>query len=106
MAKLNNNVDIGLKWAHLMAIWGQVGMIQSMINTIMLLGVFYTTTAKPAWDIPIGAYILLLVIVGISTLVFILRWGISGYYRYFSQRSELAEVQRDVKKILEMMEKK
>jgi hypothetical protein len=63
---------------------------------IMMLGVFYTTTLQPAVDIPLWLYILVVVVAAALAVLFVLKVGISGYYRYFSRQSEVSETNERV----------
>jgi len=93
-------VDIGLVWAKYVNTWGQVGSIAGMVNMIMMLGVFYTTTLRPAIAVPLWLYITIVVIGGATVVTFVLKIGISGYYRFFSKQSEVAEINKRVKLIM------
>jgi len=89
-------IDIGLIWAKIVNIWGQVGTVAGIANTIMTLGIFYTTTVNPNFKVPLWAYILF-VIIGASLVIgFIIKWGISGYYRFFSNQSEITSMKKEV----------
>jgi hypothetical protein len=93
-------MDIGLIWAKIVNIWGQVGTIAGAVNFVMMVGVFYTTTVYPNFKIPIWSYILIIVLGAVIVIGFILKWGISGYYRYFSNQSELSEVHRKLNLVM------
>ena len=94
-------LDIGLIWAKYVNTWGQIGAVAGTINFIMMLGVFYTTTLRPALNLPMWLYILLVITGSILATTFVLKVGISGYYRFFSNRSELSETNRRVKLIMD-----
>jgi len=96
MSKDKRKVDIGLVWAKYINTWGQVGAVAGTANLIMMLGVFYTTTLRPAVDIPLWLYILVVVIAAVTGVIFVLKIGISGYYRFFSKQSEVAETNKRV----------
>ena len=89
-------VDIGLAWAKYVNTWGQVGSVVGSVNFIMMLGVFYTTTLRPAVAIPLWLYILVAFVVTATGVLFVLKVGISGYYRFFSKTSELSETNKRV----------
>ena len=89
-------VDIGLIWAKYVNCWGQVGAVAGTANLIMMLGVFYTTTLRPAVAIPLWLYVLVVVVAALLGVIFVLRIGISGYYRFFSKTSELSETNKRV----------
>ena len=93
-------IDIGLMWAKYVNIWGQLGSVAGTVNIMMMIGVFYTTTLKPNFDIPLWLYILVIAMGTVAAVGFILKVGISGYYRFFSSRSELSETNRRVKLIM------
>lgn len=89
-------IDVGLVWAKIVNIWGQVGTVAGIVNFVMMLGVFYTTTVYPNIKIPIWLY-LFIVIIGASLVIgFIIKWGISGYFRYFSNLSEITKINNKV----------
>jgi glucan phosphoethanolaminetransferase (alkaline phosphatase superfamily) len=85
-------VDIGLVWGKIANIWGQVGIIASVVSFIMTIGIFYTTTAYPNWGLPLWAYLLIIIIGAIFVIGFIVKWGISGYYRFFSNQSAITSL--------------
>ena len=93
-------LDIGLVWAKYVNIWGQLGSVAGTVNILMMIGVFYTTTLKPNFDIPLWLYVMVIAIGTIVAVGFILKVGISGYYRFFSNRSELSETNRRVNLIM------
>ena len=92
--------DIGLIWAKGMNIWGQIGVLLSILNTFMIIGIFYTTTVNPTTNIPFWLYILIILSIAIPVILFILKVGISGYYRFFNQQSELHQVGDGIDKII------
>ena len=102
-------MDVGLAWAKYVNIWGQVGTVASTVSMIMMLGVFYTTTLRPVVDIPLWLYILVVVAAAALAVLFVLKVGISGYYRYFSKQSEVSEtnerVQETDRKLKMIMDK-
>jgi hypothetical protein len=107
--KPRSKVDIGLVWAKYVNTWGQVGAVAGTANLIMMLGVFYTTTLRPAIEVPLWLYILVVVVAAITGVLFVLKVGISGYYRFFSKQSEVAEtnlrVQENDRKLTMIMSK-
>lgn len=96
MKILGKKIDVGLAWAKYVNTWSQIGVVASTVNFSMMLGVFYTTTLKPTLDIPLWAYILFVLSGVAMAIVFALKVGISGYYRFFSKTSELSETNRRV----------
>jgi len=96
MVKHKKKVDVGLVWAKYVNTWGQVGAVAGTANLIMMLGVFYTTTLRPSVAIPLWLYILIVVVAATTGVIFVLKIGISGYYRFFSKQSELAETNKRV----------
>jgi len=94
--KPRSKIDIGLVWAKYMNTWGQVSSIAGTVNMIMMLGVFYTTTLRPNIAFPLWLYILIIVLGAAAVVTFVLKIGISGYYRFFSKQSEVAETNRRV----------
>ncbi len=94
-------LDIGLIWAKYVNTWGQVGSVAGTVNMLMMIGVFYTTTLKPNFDVPLWLYLMVILIVATTVVTFVLRVGISGYYRFFSKRSELGEANRRIKLIMD-----
>ena len=101
MKKHGSKRDIGLMWAKYVNIWGQVGTVVGTINFVMLLGVFYTTTIRASGiPVPLWLYILVVVVGAAIGITFVIKIGISGYYRFFSKQSEVAETNRRVKMIM------
>jgi len=94
--KSKRKVDVGLVWAKYVNTWGQVGAVAGTANLIMMLGVFYTTTLRPAVAFPLWLYILVVVVAATTGVIFVLKIGISGYYRFFSKQSEVAETNKRV----------
>ena len=92
-----SKLDIGLVWAKYMNIWGQVGTVAGTVNLVMMLGVFYTTTLRPAIAISLWLYILIVAVAAIIGVVFVLKVGISGYYRFFAEQSAVAETNKRVR---------
>ena len=93
---LKRKIDVGLIWAKYVNTWGQVGSVAGTANLIMMLGVFYTTTLRPNLAVPLWLYILVVVVAATTGVVFVLKVGISGYYRFFSKQSEVAEINKRV----------
>ena len=93
-------VDIGLVWAKYVNTWGQVGAVAGTVQMLSTLAILYTTTIQPNMDIPIWLYILVIASGATLMITFVLKVGISGYYRFFSNRSELSETNRRVKLIM------
>ena len=89
-------LDVGLIWAKIMNIWGQVGTVAGIANTIMMIGVFYTTTLYPQVKIPLWLYVLIICIGVCLVIWFIVKVGISGWFRFFSHNSEIEQVKKDV----------
>ena len=104
MKKRVPKIDIGLTWAKGINIWGQLGMIAGIANTFMLIGVFYTTTIYPNFSIPLWLYIVAIIFVATSAITFILKYGISGYYRFFSRQSEMSEINKKVSLIMKHLD--
>lgn len=96
-------IDIGLIWAKIVNIWGQLGTVAGIANTIMLLVVTYSTTIEPKFHIPLWLYITSIIICAILGITFILKYGLSGYYRFLSNQSELTQVNKRVKLIMDRM---
>jgi hypothetical protein len=96
-------IDIGLVWAKVVNIWGQLGTAAGIVNFIMMLGVFYTTTVYPNVKMPLWIYLSIVIIGAIIGIGFILKWGISGYYRFLSKQSELSEVNNKLTFIMKEM---
>ena len=92
-------IDIGLVWAKYVNIWGQLGSVAGTVNFLMMIGVFYTTTLKPNVDIPLWLYVLVMSTGVLLAVAFIVKIGISGYYRFFSNSSELSEAHRRIKEL-------
>jgi len=90
------NMDVGLVWAKYVNTWGQVGAVAGTANLLMMLGVFYTTTLRPSLAVPLWLYITVVVVAALTGIVFVLKVGISGYYRFFSKTSELSETNKRV----------
>ena len=94
-------LDIGLIWAKYVNTWGQVGAVAGTVQMLSTLAILYTTTIQPNIDIPIWLYILIITSGATLMVVFVLKIGISGYYRFFSNKSELSETNRRVKLIMD-----
>ena len=93
-------LDIGLIWAKFVNTYGQVGAVAGVVQMLSTLAILYTTTIQPNMDIPIWLYILVIASGAALMITFVLKVGISGYYRFFSNRSELSETNRRVKLIM------
>lgn len=89
-------LDVGLIWAKYVNTWVQIGTVAGTANLLMMLGVFYTTTLRPALAVPLWLYILVIVVSAVVGVLFAIKVGISGYYRFFSQNSELSETNKRV----------
>ena len=96
MKLLNRTLDFGLIWAKYVNTWVQVGTIAGTVNVLMMLGVFYTTTLRPFIAVPLWLYIIVVAASTLCVVLFALKVGISGYYRFFSQTSELSETNKRV----------
>lgn len=96
-------IDIGLVWAKVVNIWGQLGTVAGIANTIMLLIVTYTTTIEPKFHTPLWLYIAVIIIAFAVGVYFILKVGISGYYRFLSNQSELSEVHRKLNLVMKQL---
>lgn len=94
--KPKSKLDIGLIWAKYVNCWGQVGAVAGTANLIMMLGVFYTTTLRPSLAVPLWLYVLVVFVAASTGVIFVLKVGISGYYRFFSKQSEVAETNKRV----------
>ena len=102
MIKLGKrNMDVGLVWAKYVNTWGQVGAVAGTANLLMMLGVFYTTTLRPSLAVPLWLYATVVFVAALTGVIFVLKVGISGYYRFFSKTSELSETNRRVKLIMD-----
>jgi len=92
-----SKVDVGLTWAKVVNVWGQIGIVAGVVNLSMMIGVFYTTTLEPNLSIPLWLYLGVIVVAATVGVVFVLKIGIAGYYKFFSQQSEVSEVNLRVK---------
>jgi len=90
------NMDVGLVWAKYVNTWGQVGAVAGTANLLMMLGVFYTTTLRPNLAVPLWLYVSVVFVAALTGVIFVLKVGISGYYRFFSKTSELSETNKRV----------
>ena len=81
--------DIGLVWARWMAIWGQVSMVAGVIQFLATLVILYTVTISPKYSIPAWLYGVVVLILLLLIILFVTRWGISGYYRFFNRNSKI-----------------
>jgi H+/Cl- antiporter ClcA len=97
----NKKFDIGLSWAKAFNVWSQIGIIAGAINFCMMIGVFYTTTVRAKWDVPFWLYLMVIIVGIILAISFVLKWGISGYYRFLSKQSEISIINRKVDLLLE-----
>ena len=84
-------VDIGIIWAKYVNTWGQVGAVAGTVQMLSTLAILYTTTIQPNIDISVWLYILIITSSATLLITFVLKIGISGYYRFFSKQSEVAE---------------
>jgi ABC-type uncharacterized transport system permease subunit len=96
--------DVGLIWAKIVNIWGQLGTVAGIVNTLMMIGVFYTTTLYPNFKVPLWLYIVVIAIGAGGVVWFIIKIGISGYYRFFSKQSEITEANRKIDLIIKYLE--
>ena len=102
MIKLGKrNMDVGLIWAKFVNTYGQVGAVAGTVQMLSTLAILYTTTIQPNIDVPIWLYILIIVSGAVLMITFVLKIGISGYYRFFSKTSELAQTNKRVKMIMD-----
>lgn len=93
-------LDIGLIWAKYVNTWGQLSAVAGTVNILMMLAVFYTTVLKPSLAVPLWLYTSVMFVGAVIGIAFVLKVGISGYYRFFSKTSELSETNRRVKLIM------
>lgn len=96
MSKLKSKIDIGLVWAKYVNTWGQVGAVAGTVQMLSTLAILYATTIRPNINIPIWLYILVILSGAALVITFVLKVGISGYYRFFSKTSELSETNKRV----------
>lgn len=94
--KLNDRV--GLAWAKLIAVYGQLGVIQGVLNSLMLVVVTYTTSLKPI-GLPLWMYLGVLLLVLSMVVIFILTIGIRGYYQFFNEQSAIDSVLKEVREL-------
>jgi cell division protein FtsW (lipid II flippase) len=94
------NKRIGLLWARLMAIYGQLGFIQGILNSLMLIAVTYTTTLQQR-GVPLWVYLAILVLILSLATVFILFIGIRGYYDFFNEQSNLDKLEKKLDAFIE-----
>ena len=92
--------DIGLTWAKIFNVWAQIGAVAGLVNFCMMIGVFYTTTIQPSLDIPLWLYLMVIFIGIVIAISFVLKWGISGYYRFLSKQSELSMMHKKIDLLL------
>ena len=97
-----NKYDPGLIWAKTQATYSQLGTISGMVAQLMQVGVFYATVVK-GW-IPLWVYLIVLATGLGLVLLFILKIGISGYYRFFNQQSAVDNINRKVNLIMQRLE--
>ena len=88
--------DIGLTWAKYVNTYGQVGALAGTVQMLSTLAILYTTTIQPHMDIPLWLYVLVIFSGAVLAVTFVLKVGISGYYRFFSKTSELSETHKKV----------
>ena len=97
MIKLGKrNMDVGLVWAKFVNTYGQVGAVAGTVQMLSTLAILYTTTIQPNADVPVWLYALVIIIGAMLVVLFVLKVGISGYYRFFSKTSELSETNKRV----------
>ncbi|MCK9599018.1 MAG: hypothetical protein M0R06_08265 [Sphaerochaeta sp.] len=89
-------IDVGLAWAKYVNIYGQVGAVAGTVQMMSTLAILYTTTIQPNMNIPIWLYVLAIIAGTVLAVTFVLKVGISGYYRFFNQHSDLAETNERV----------
>lgn len=94
-----NGCDVGLLWGKCLNILSQIGALAGIVNLLMVIGIFYTTTFRPATGMSLWLYLLLIVIGGASLVVFIITVGIRGFYRFFNQQSAVDEIRKDIQLI-------
>jgi hypothetical protein len=97
--KPKSKIDIGLIWAKFVNTYGQVGAVAGTVQMLSTLAILYTTTIQPNADVPIWAYILIILSGAALMITFVLKIGISGYYRFFSKTSELSETNKRVQEV-------
>jgi hypothetical protein len=68
----------------------------------MQVGVFYATVIK-GW-MPLWVYLVTLAIGLCVVVVFILKIGINGYYRFFNQQSAVSKIEHKVDLIMRHLE--
>jgi len=90
------NMDVGLVWAKFVNTYGQVGAVAGTVQMLSTFAILYTTTIQPNADVPVWLYALVITIGAILVVLFVLKVGISGYYRFFSKTSELSETNKRV----------
>lgn len=96
MTKHRGKMDIGLIWAKFVNTYGQVGAVAGTVQMLSTLAILYTTTIQPNADVPVWLYVLIIVSGAALMITFVLKIGISGYYRFFSKTSELSETNKRV----------
>lgn len=96
MKKPRSKLDIGLIWAKYVNTYGQVGAVAGTVQMVSTLAILYTTTIEPRMNIPVWLYTLVIFVGAIVAVLFVLKIGISGYYRFFSKTSELSETNKRV----------
>ncbi len=89
-------LDLGLIWGKYLNIWNQIGSIAGLVQLLMMIGVFYTTTLNPKFQIPFWLYLVIIIIGGLLLILFVLKIGLSGYFRYFSKHTDISEVNNKV----------
>ena len=99
----SHKFDVGLIWAKVVNIWGQLGTVAGIVNTLMMVGVFYTTTLYPNFKVPLWLYIVVIALGVFAVVWFIIKIGISGYYRFFSNQSAITEANRKIDLIMKSL---
>jgi hypothetical protein len=97
---MSSKYDVGLMWAKAINIWGQLSAISGILTTMMTIGIFYTTTLQPSFHVPLWLYILVIIFGVVVWTGFVIKYGISGYYRFMSNQSEISETNRKVTLIM------
>jgi len=84
-----------------MNVWGQVATAVGAVQFCATLIILYTVTIYPTFRIPFWLYLLILAIGIFLAVGFVLKWGISGYYRFFNQQSKVEQISQNLKKVME-----
>ena len=101
--KPKSKIDIGLIWAKFVNTYGQVGAVAGTVQMLSTLAILYTTTIQPHADVPVWLYILVILSGAALMITFVLKVGISGYYRFFSKTSELSATNKQVQENSRML---